>query len=58
MMKVLFVDAADAYLGRRPASYKVVPLIGMAYVATYIRAQGQDVRVYDLMTGQRTGMCY
>ncbi|MFC1904634.1 B12-binding domain-containing radical SAM protein [Chloroflexota bacterium] len=54
-MKVLFVDAADVYLGRRPASNKVAPLIGMAYVATYVRAQGQDVRVYDLMTGQRMG---
>ena len=53
-MKVLFIDAGDSYLGRWTASSKVAPLIGMAYVATYVKAGGHKVRVYDSLIGQKT----
>jgi anaerobic magnesium-protoporphyrin IX monomethyl ester cyclase len=54
-MRILFIDASSRYLGRHASSSKVAPLIGMAYVASFLEAQHHDVRVFDAMISARKG---
>lgn len=55
-MNILFVDANDAYLGRRATEFKAAPLIGLTSVASYVASHGHNVRVFDAMVGHKSGV--
>lgn len=48
-MRILMVDPVPVYLSRRITDSKLQPLLGLAYVATYVREKGHHVRVLDRM---------
>lgn len=54
-MKLLFVDSCPEYLGRRLSRRKMHPMLGLAYVASYARGCGHEVRVLDMEISAKTG---
>lgn len=54
-MRLLFVDSCPEYLGRRLSRRKMHPMLGLAYVASYAKARGHEVRVLDMEMSPKTG---
>ncbi|MFQ5574487.1 MAG: B12-binding domain-containing radical SAM protein [Terriglobia bacterium] len=46
-MRIVLIDPNDKYIGRRQSIGKVVPLLGLAYIATALKTGGHHVDVID-----------
>jgi len=55
-MKILFVDSSLPINSRSENPKKLFPSIGIAYVSSYAKKLGHDVKVYDVLYKQRLNL--